>query len=67
MISPIVEMPRIRTRTNNVDTRVQGCCYIRIYNDQGKVSADPNVFYLQRLTTDQILINLANEHNAYLV
>ena len=61
-------MARIHTRTNNVDTRVQGLfySYMRTHNDPGKVWADTNVFYLQRSTASQIRINHANKC-AYLV
>ena len=62
-------MPRIHTRTNNVDIRVQGLVYnyINTYVESEKVTTHPNVFYLQRLSAGQISVYHDNECEGYLI
>ena len=57
-------MARIHTRTNNVDTRVQGlfCNYIKsVIGPPRKVPADPNVFYLQTSSISEMPVYRTNE------
>ena len=62
-------MVRMRTRTNNVDTRVQGlfCTYIKKFLLAKKIIANPDVFNLEKSSTDEMPRYHASGHETYLV